>query len=76
MKIGEPYMTLSRSYTAELELLITDTLLPIFDKYYRDHGELPKYTGINPSLLKQIKKCKAVPALFLPKKKSDLQSAA
>jgi hypothetical protein len=69
-------MTLNRSYTAELELLITDTLLPIFDKYYRDRGELPKYTGINPSLLKQIKKRKVVPALFLPKEKLGLQLAA
>jgi len=65
---GEIYMTISHSYVAELELLITDTLLPIFDKYYRDRGELPSFTGINPELLKQLKKRKVLPALLLPKK--------
>lgn len=57
-----------RSYVAELELLITDVLLPVFDKYYRQKGELPHYTDINPDLLKQISKHKKVPALFQPKK--------
>lgn len=60
-------MTLSRSYTAELEYLITDTLLPIFDAYYREKGILPQYTKINPDLLKQIKQRRQVPALFKPK---------
>lgn len=60
-------MTLSRSYVAELELLILDTLLPVFDKYYREHGELPPYTRINKDLLKQLKRRKQVPALFKPK---------
>lgn len=62
-------MTLSRSYVSELELLITDTLLPVYDAYYRERGELPKYIGINPDLLKQVKKRKVVPALLMPKKK-------
>ena len=60
-------MTLSRSYTAELELLIADTLLPVFDPYYRDKGIIPPYTRINPDLLKQIKQRRQVPALFKPK---------
>ncbi len=60
-------MTLNRSYTAELELLITDILLPVFDKYYREKGKLPEYTKINPDLLKQIKQHRQVPALFKPK---------
>lgn len=60
-------MTLNRSYTAELECLISDTLLPIFDAYYREKGKLPPYTSINQSLLKQIKQRRQVPALFKPK---------
>ena len=56
------------SYVAELELLITETFLPVFDKYYRDKGQLPPYTSINPDLLKQIRRHKRVPALFQPKK--------
>lgn len=60
-------MALSRSYTAELEYLIIDTLLPIFDTYYREKGKTPPYTQINHSLLKQIKQRRQVPALFKPK---------
>lgn len=60
-------MTLSRSYSAELECLISETLLPIFDAYYREKGKLPPYTSINQSLLKQIKQRRQVPALFKPK---------
>lgn len=62
-------MIVSQSYVAELEYLITDLLLPIFDKYYRERGVLPEYTSINPQLLKQIKKRKTVAALFKPKEK-------
>ncbi len=60
-------MTLNRSYTAELEYLITHTLMPIFDAYYREKGQLPPYTSINQDLLKQINIRKQVPALFKPK---------
>ena len=60
-------MTLSRSYTAELELLITDILLPVFDSYYREKGIVPEYTKINPELLKQLKQRRQTPALFKPK---------
>ena len=63
------FMTLNRSYVAELEYLITDILLPIFDKYYREKGRLPEYTSINQDLLKQVRRRKQVPALFQPKKK-------
>lgn len=59
-------MHIHRSYVAELELLILDTLLPVFDNYYRERGELPPYTQINSGLLKQLKVRKQVPALFKP----------
>lgn len=65
----ENYMTLNRSYVAELEHLITNTLLPVFDMYYREKGKLPEYTSINQDLLKQISRRKQVPALFKPAKK-------
>lgn len=55
-----------QSYVQELEYLIINTLLPVFDDYYRQRGELPPYTSINPDLLKQIKKRKSVPRLFMP----------
>lgn len=54
------------SYAAELELLIKETLLPVFDRYYREKGQVPKYTDINPELLKLVLKEKKVPALFKP----------
>lgn len=60
---------MTHSYVAELELLITDTLLPIFDLYYRDKGLLPPYTKINPELLKCVKQRKRVPRLLQPKEK-------
>lgn len=62
-------MTLNRSYVAELEHLISHTLLPIFDAYYREKGQLPEYTSINQTLLKQIKQRKQIAALFQPAKK-------
>lgn len=37
-------MTLNRSYVRELEYVIQTVLLPVYDKYYRDKGELPPYT--------------------------------
>jgi hypothetical protein len=74
IEIWRKYMLASQSYVAELEHLITDLLLPVFDKYYRERGLLPEYTRINPQLLKQIKKRKVVPALFKPKEKQACKS--
>lgn len=62
-------MTLNRSYTAELELLITDTLLPVYEKYWKSKGVHNSLQGINPDLLKQISTRKVLPALLLPKEK-------
>lgn len=61
-------MTTTLSYTAELEYLIINTLVPVYNLYYRDRGEIPPYTNINQSLLDQITKTKAVPRLFQPKR--------
>ena len=63
-------MTINHSYTAELEFLITDTLLPIYANYQVRMGSADRYSGINPELLKLIKVKKKLPALLLPKKNS------
>ena len=55
------------SYTLELELLVRDTLMPVFDLYYRERGEVPTYTNISPRLLKELYKPVQTPALFKPK---------
>lgn len=59
-------MPATLSYTRELEHLIQDILLPVFDRYYRERGLVPEYTKINPLLLKQIVCKKQTAALFLP----------
>lgn len=58
------------SYTRELEVLILDTLLPIYNKYHKEKGLKPSNLDINPELLKQIKKKTVLPALLLPKQNS------
>lgn len=60
-------MSTSHSYTAELEHLILDTLLPIYEKYYRAKGITTSYTDFHPDLLKQIRARKTLPALLRPK---------
>lgn len=55
------------SYTKELELLIVDTLLPVYEKYWKSKGVHNPYQGINPDLLAQVKKAKVLPALLRPK---------
>jgi len=57
------------TYTRELEVLILDTLLPIYYKYYNEKGIKPTKLDINPDLLKQIKKKTILPALLRPKEK-------
>lgn len=63
-------MTLNRSYVRELEYAIRDILMPVYDKHYRDKGELPPYTSFPKGLLKEVinppKEC----ALFKPKIKA------
>ena len=62
-------MTINHSYTAELEFLITDTLLPVYANYQARMGSKDRYAGINPDILKLIKEKKKLPALLLPKEK-------
>ena len=60
-------MTLNRSYVRELEYVIQTVLLPVYDKYYREKGELPPYTQFPKGLLKEVVKPPKECALFKPK---------
>jgi hypothetical protein len=60
-------MQFSHNYVKELELLILDTLLPIYEKYYAAKGIKDSLKDINPDLLTQIKNKKKLPALLREK---------
>lgn len=59
-------MTLNYSYTRELELLITDVLLPEYIKSQKAKGNREPLKGINPSLILQLKAHRKVAALLQP----------
>jgi hypothetical protein len=56
-------MNCSGNYVKELELLILETLLPVYEKYQKVGLPLDK---VPTQLLKQIKRKKTLPALFRP----------
>ena len=60
---------LQHSYIKELELLILDVLLPIYNKYNKSKGILNGLDKINPRLLSQIKSTQKLPALLRAKEK-------
>jgi len=57
-------MNSSHTYVKELELLILDQLLPVYEKYQKASGAVNPLYGINPELIKQIKTKKQLPALL------------
>ena len=59
-------MTIAHSYTKELENLILDVLLPIFEKYQKSKGVLNPLKDINPGLLSQLRVKKKLPRLLGP----------
>jgi hypothetical protein len=59
------------TYTRELEVLILETLLPVYYKYYSEKGVKPSKLDINPDLLKQIRTKTVLPALLRPKEKQS-----
>lgn len=61
---------LQHSYVMELELLILDTLLPVYEKYNKSKGIQDPVYGINSKLLAQIKGAKKIPALLKAKETS------
>lgn len=52
----------------ELETLILDTLLPIYEKYYKDKGVYPPPNKSLNELIESIKSRHKLPALLRPKK--------
>ena len=57
----------SSLYVKELELLILETLLPVYKKYKISTGSNNPYEGINIDLLNKIKNKKELPALLKAK---------
>lgn len=55
------------SYVTELEDLIVNKLLPVYDKYCAQNNIPINYDTIAPSLIKEIKRKKVLPALLRPK---------
>lgn len=64
-------MSNNTTYTAELEALILDVLLPVYEQHCRQRGIASLRSEINPELLKQLRKKKSIPRLFQPKVKDD-----
>ena len=60
-------MQLSHNYVKELELLILDTLLPVYEKYQKSKGIVDPLKCINADLLAQVKSKKKLPALLREK---------
>jgi hypothetical protein len=65
-------MSTQPNYTAELETLILDVLLPVYEQHCRDRGIDSLRSEINPELLKQLRKKKVVPRLFMPKTNQNI----
>jgi hypothetical protein len=64
-------MSTQPKYTAELETLILDVLLPVYEQHCRDRGIVSLKSEINPELLKQLRKKKTLPRLLMPKIKDE-----
>ena len=60
-------MSTQPKYTAELEALILDVLLPVYEQHCRTRGIASLKSEINPELLKQLRKKKTLPRLLMPK---------
>jgi hypothetical protein len=57
----------SSLYVKELELLILETLLPVYKEYKVSTGSNNPYEGINIDVLNKIKNKKELPALLKAK---------
>ena len=64
-------MSTHLNYTAELEVLILEVLLPVYEQHCRQRGIASLRNEINPELLKQLKKKKPIPRLVMPKLKDN-----
>ena len=57
-------MSISHSYEKELEHLILETLLPVYQKYQESKGISYPLKDINPKLLSKISMKRQLPALL------------
>jgi hypothetical protein len=60
------------NYTEELERIVVETLLPVFEKHVKERGYPIMQTEIPPAYLTKFKTKKVLPRLFMPKQKLDL----
>ena len=54
----------SISYVRQLEVLILQDLLPVYERWHKEHKLPVSYTHIHPDLLKEIKDKQKIPALL------------
>jgi hypothetical protein len=59
-------------YTQELERIITEVLLPVFEQHVEKRGYPIMQTEIPPAYLAKFKTKKILPRLLMPKEKLDL----
>ena len=59
-------------YTQELERIITEVLLPVFEQHVKQRGYPIMQTEIPTAYLEKFKTKKVLPRLFMPKEKLDL----
>ena len=59
----------THNYVAELELLILEELLPVYERWHKEQGLAIGYKSVHPDLLREIKRKKTLPRLFQPPKK-------
>ena len=60
-------MQFSPSYVSQLEYLILDTLLPIYEKYQKSQGVYNPLKDINPEIISKVKAKKPIAALLKPR---------
>lgn len=59
----------THSYVAELERLVLDELLPVYERWHREHNLEVSYRRVHPDLLREIRRKKTLPKLFQPPQK-------
>lgn len=57
-------MQFSASYVSQLEYLILNTLLPVYEKYQKSRGVYNPLKDLNPELLSKVKAKKPIAALL------------
>jgi len=53
-----------QAYISELETLILETLLPVYERYHKDRGSVNYMRAIDPKLMEKAKKKKTIAKLL------------